>query len=70
MTNPSVTFTFDSEEDKSDFLGQLSDGFGENYVTMTYNGVSMDDAAEIHIELIEEDWLYEDDDAEDTTLLS
>lgn len=33
----SITLYFDSEEQKSDFLGQLSDGFGENYVDITWD---------------------------------
>jgi len=44
-----VTLSFNNETEKNKFMGQLSDGWGENYCTLKWQG-NFDTANQFHIE--------------------
>jgi hypothetical protein len=59
MTKHKVVLVFDTELEKDYFLGQLSDGWGENEVYLDWpENVEMADAEEIHVENCGENWEY------------
>lgn len=53
-----LTLRFRSEHEKSEFLGQLSDGWGENFVGLEWEGESLDTSDPVCVEVLDEieDW--------------
>lgn len=57
-----VVFTFKSEDEKNHFIGQLSDGWGENYVSLSpLNDKSFYKATEFSVRLYDVEIDFDED---------
>jgi hypothetical protein len=52
----SVILNFKSKEEKARFLGQLSDGWGENFVDLSWDKGDLADAQVVQVEVFEDEY--------------
>lgn len=62
-----VVLTFDSEDEKNRFMGQLSDGWGENYVHLKRTEDDFYACKEFHVKNLDEDYEEIFDDFDEDT---
>ena len=56
IAKPIVTLQFKSKEDRSEFMSQLSDGWGEPFVSLEWDTTQkFDDCRKFEVELLRED---------------